>query len=113
MSRRNATLAAKCGEDKHGKTGHHMAEAKTERGHISLPSFCEFIGVPLDKGYALIHNGQIKAVNVAANPNGRPRWRIAWIEIERFLAARSTQQPQPVRKQRRRRAAATATKEYF
>lgn len=42
-----------------------------------------------DKVLAWIKTGELVAVNVAAKPGGKPRWRIASDELEKFLAKRS------------------------
>lgn len=43
---------------------------------------------------ALIHGGQLSATNIAARPDGMPRWRISLDAIEAFLAARTKNVPQ-------------------
>jgi hypothetical protein len=68
--------------------------------------------VAADKVLHLIHTGQLRAINLAHDPNGRPRFRIHQDEVERFEEARSTKPPPPKRR-RRRREAATVGKEYF
>jgi excisionase family DNA binding protein len=41
-----------------------------------------------------IQNGELKAINVGRNPNGRkPRWRISQSALDAFLAARTTSGP--------------------
>lgn len=47
-------------------------------------------GVAAEKVTALIHSGQLKAINLAVKPNGRPRFRVYLSEVERFEAARPT-----------------------
>jgi len=43
------------------------------------------LAVREDVIYSLIRDGEIKAINVAVNPEGpRPRWRISPVEVERF-----------------------------
>jgi excisionase family DNA binding protein len=68
-------------------------------------------GVDNDKVLRLIHSGQLKAINTAKNPGGRPRWRISpeWVEL--FERGRMNRPPQP--KPRRRRQAAANLKEFF
>jgi helix-turn-helix protein len=67
--------------------------------------------VAVDKVLALIHSGQIRAINLAENPHGRPRWRITQQELERFELSRSTRPPVP--KVRRRRQSLNSGKEWF
>lgn len=78
---------------------------------LTPPQLARRWGVASDKVLTLIHSGQLRAVNLAANPVGRPRYRIYLADVERFEQARSSKPP--VAKQRRRRAMATAGKEYF
>lgn len=85
-----------------------MAEMVLEM--ITPPQLAKRWGVDSGKVRALIDSGQLKAINLAVNPKGRPRYRIAETEIERFQEARTTRPPEP--KTRRRRAVKT-TKEFF
>jgi excisionase family DNA binding protein len=78
---------------------------------LTPPELAKRWGVAADKVLDLIHSGQLKAVNLAVNPNGRPRYRIYASEVERFETARSTKPPVP--KQRRRRRGTTSGKQYF
>ena len=59
-----------------------------------------------------IRVGELRAVNVARTPGGRPTWRISPEELERFEAARSSQPPAPPTKQRRKRSTGDV-KEFF
>jgi excisionase family DNA binding protein len=77
----------------------------------SPPTYAKEIAIKVDKVYSLIAAGEITAVNVAADPRGKPRYRISRTEWERWLESRSTKPPEP--KPRRRRRAATPAKEYF
>jgi hypothetical protein len=79
---------------------------------LTPPQLARRWGVAADKVNALINSGQLRAVNLAVNPRGRPRYRIYLSEVERFEAARSTKPPIP-KQRRRRRSAATTGKEYF
>lgn len=78
---------------------------------LTPPEVARRWGVAADKVLHLIHTGQIVGVNLAHEPDGRPRWRIHLAEVERFEQARSSKPPAP--KVKRRRASATATREYF
>ena len=79
--------------------------------YITPPELAKQWGVASDKVLHLIHTGQLRAVNLACNAKGRPRWRIAVTEVERFEATRSNKPPVP--RQRRRRTAATSGREFF
>ena len=82
----------------------------SEKENLTPPQLARRWGVNTAKIYALIQSGQLEAVNLAVNPKGIPRLRIKLAEIERFEQSRSTK---PAEKTpRRRRATATAGKEY-
>ena len=49
-----------------------------------------------------IKSGELKAINVARRPGGRPSWRITSESLEAFEAAR-TPTPEPKAQTRRRR----------
>jgi hypothetical protein len=78
---------------------------------LTPPQLARRWGVAADKVLDLLRSGQLRGVNLAVDPKGRPRYRIYLSEIERFEEARSTKPPLP--KQQRRRQPATAGKEYF
>lgn len=79
---------------------------------VTPPALAKKWGVHPDKVLQLIRSGQLRAINLAVDPRGRPRYRIYLDEIERFELSRTTQPPPP--KRRRRCALATAgAKEYF
>jgi hypothetical protein len=79
---------------------------------MTPPQLAQRWGVDPDKVLAFIRNGELRAMNLAISPTGRPRYRILMTEVERFEAARATKPPaqQP---RRRRRATATTGKEWF
>ena len=58
-----------------------------------------------DKILGFIGNGQLRAFNVAASPSGRPRWRIALVDVLAFERTRAAQS-RPASAPRRRKAAA-------
>jgi hypothetical protein len=63
---------------------------------------CE-LGVDVHAILAWIKAGELRAVNLAANANGkRPRWKISPSDLEAFLARRASQAPTtPVRRRRK------------
>jgi len=79
--------------------------------YLTPPELAKRWGVASDKVLSLIHSHQLRAVNLAVAPKGRPRWRISLAEIVRFEESRSSKPPVP--KQRRRRRRDTTVKEYF
>lgn len=78
---------------------------------ITPPILAERLGVGVHKILGWIQRGDLRAVNVATDPTGRPRWALEPDEVERFLAARASTPPAPAT--RTRRKAAAGVKEYF
>ncbi|MBM4069106.1 MAG: DNA-binding protein [Planctomycetes bacterium] len=81
-------------------------------GYTTPPKFAKLLGVDADKILAFIRTGQLAAVNLAVNPQGKPRYRIALADAERFLQSRATTPP-AAKPRRRRRTIAAPVKEYF
>ena len=69
------------------------------------------LGVKYEQVLGFIRRGDLKAINIAVNPNGRPRWRIPEAAIELFAAARSSRTEPQIKRIRRRRD--PAVKEFF
>lgn len=67
-------------------------------------------GVGLNKVLAWIRSGELRAVNVAASLNGRPRWRIDLADVLAFEQRRSAK---PVSVQRRQQRSSNTVIEYF
>ena len=61
------------------------------------------------KVLALIHSGELPAVDVSLKPGGRPRWRVLPDDFDAFLARRTFSPPAP----RRRRRKPPAIKRFF
>jgi hypothetical protein len=80
---------------------------------LTPPQLARRWGVAPEKVNALLRNGQLKGMNLAVNPHGRPRFRIYLSEIERFEASRATKPPVPNVRRRRREKPGTAGKEWF
>ncbi len=77
---------------------------------LTPPQLAKDYGVNPDKVLAWIHSGELRAVNVAAKPNGRPRWRIKAEDLEAFELRRSAV---PTKTTRRRRRASPGIIEFF
>ena len=66
-------------------------------------------GINVAKPLGWIKSGELKAVNVATNRDGKlPRWRISPADLEAFDAARAAV-PRPVPTRRKQRAASCST----
>ena len=83
-----------------------------QTAYLTPPQFAERLGVAVDKIYAWIQTGQLRALNVAQRANGRPRYRIPPDAIAEFEESRSTKPLIPNQRRRRRAAVATGP-EYF
>lgn len=69
-----------------------------EMEFITPPQLAKRWGVAVEKIWQLIDNGSLVAINFATDPNGqKPRYRITLEEVSRFLEARSTKPPAPIR----------------
>jgi excisionase family DNA binding protein len=88
-----------------------MTTATLSRGRTP-PEVAKELGVEPSKIIAWIRQGELRAINVATRPTGRPRYRIDEEAIEEFLHRRATKPPTPA-PPRRQRAATGATKDYF
>jgi hypothetical protein len=71
---------------------------------LTPPQLAARWGVSSDKVLHLIRTGQLRALNVAADPGGRPRWRIPVEAVLAFEQARAAGAPAPSGRQRRRAA---------
>jgi len=78
---------------------------------VTPPALARQWGVASGKIIRLIHSHQLRAVNLAVDPLGKPRWRIPKGEVARFLAERMLQPA--VRRPRKNRVAASTQREYF
>ena len=69
---------------------------------LSPSAVADQLGVSPDVVRALIHSGQLAAINVAIDPQGRPRWKIDQDEVDRFKKRRGSA-PAPTSESRRPR----------
>lgn len=78
---------------------------KTLAVYFSPSDIARSRGINVSKPLGWIKSGELKAVNVATNRNGRlPRWRIAPADLEAFDAARAAvPRPAPTRRKQRAR----------
>jgi hypothetical protein len=74
------------------------------------PQLAAEYGIDVKKVLAWIKTGELPAINVATDRNGRPRYAIDVADIAIFEASRSAT-PQPKITRRRRRD--TSIREYF
>lgn len=81
-----------------------MSRAATESGAmLRVAEVAGRLSVKADQVRDWISDGQLVGVNVAANPRGRPRWRVPADALDEFIARRAVvQSGKPVAKRRRR-----------
>ena len=79
---------------------------------MTPPEMARQWGIGVDKVLAWIRSGELRAINVASQREGRPRYLIDLADIAVFEAARSVAASTPVARRRRRRCDATIT-EFF
>jgi hypothetical protein len=83
-----------------------------EKLYMTPPALAKRWGCNCAKVLAFLDSGELKAINLAVNPNGqKKRWRIPILEVEIFEEKRSNQKPLPPQKRRRKKA--VSSKEYF
>jgi hypothetical protein len=58
-------------------------------GYLTPPQLARKWKVGVQKILAWIHSGELRAVNLATRPGGRPRYRICPEDVELFEQARS------------------------
>lgn len=62
-----------------------------EQTGVTVKAVCQRYSVKPEKVLAWIHSGQLRALNLATDPNSpRPRWRILVADLEAFEQSRST-----------------------
>jgi hypothetical protein len=69
---------------------------------LSPPQVAQRYGVKADKVLVWIRSGELRAVNVAARPMGRPRWRITEADLIVFESRRTAKPPPPATRRRRK-----------
>jgi len=72
---------------------------------LTPPQVAKLLGIDAGKVVAWIRRGELNASNVALDPRGKPRWRIAPEALQEFLLRRKAVAPPPPRPRRRKRAA--------
>jgi excisionase family DNA binding protein len=66
-----------------------------------VPEVADLLGVSPDKVLTWLRSGELVGVDVSARRGGRPRWRIADAELQRFLRARQSIAQPIVRRSRK------------
>jgi hypothetical protein len=76
----------------------------THRRKLTPPEIARRYGIHPLKVLGWIRSGELRAVNVAASPLKRPRWRVDERDLEVFEQRRTAQAVAPGRRKRRRAA---------
>ena len=76
--------------------------AAPKRTKLTPPQLAAMWGIDVAKVLHWIKSGELRAINVASDRNGRPRYAIDMADIAVFEARRAVQPPAP--RIRRRRA---------
>ncbi len=85
-----------------------------ERRKRTPPQIAKLWGCSIKKVVWFIRSGQLRAVNLASNPTGRPRYVIDLADIEAFEIARQVVPDGGASTTRKlRRRAAKGVKEFF
>lgn len=84
--------------------------AKLPVSALSVREVAELLGIRQHSVLALIHKGELRAVNVSVESAGKPRWRILREDLDAFLLRRTHQAAPP---RRRRRRARSIPNKYF
>jgi hypothetical protein len=66
------------------------------------PALAKEYGVSPDKVLTWIHTGELRALNIATRPTGRPRYVIDQAAVADFEAKRTTATPKPARRRKQR-----------
>ena len=89
-----------------------MSTPTTKRRDLTPPKVAKRYGISPEKVVHWILTGELRAINVATNPNGlRPRYRIDEADLEDFERRRAVSGPAP--KPTRRRQKPEGVTEYF
>lgn len=76
--------------------GFSMTTAISKRKKITPPIYAAECGISTEKVISFIQSGQLRAVNFATKPSGRPRYLIDRADIERFEASRAVSSQQQI-----------------
>lgn len=68
---------------------------------ISAAATARRLGIHPSKVLCWIRSGELRAVNLAETPGGRPRWKILPDALDEFLLSRQSTPPTPRRRRRR------------
>lgn len=76
----------------------------TEKRQFSVPELAEHWGVSPNKVLGWLHDGQLRGLNMATNPSGRPRYSIFVADVEAFEQGREAHRSMTTPKKPRSRA---------
>ena len=68
--------------DRSSRFGGRCQTAGVDRRFLTLADVAEVLNVSASQAYALVRNGEVRAIKVG----GRGQWRIEQAELDRFIA---------------------------
>jgi hypothetical protein len=80
-----------------------MASVETPTRMLTPPQIAARLAVKPEKILGWIRSGELSAVNVAKNVDGRPRWRVDPAELDKFLIRRSATPAPKVTRRRKKK----------
>jgi excisionase family DNA binding protein len=81
-----------------------VSASLTLRKWFTPPQIAKQLGVSADKVVGWIRAGEIRAINVAARPGGRPRFRVGEADLIAFEQRRSAVPTTPTPRRRKKPA---------
>lgn len=88
----------------------HLPSPATEKSYLTPPQLAKLWGVSPEKVYAFIRSGELRAINLASRPGGRPRYAIDPADVAAFERSRQVVTNSKRNAPRRK---ATPVKNYF
>ena len=80
---------------------------------LTPPEVARRLGVSADKVLVWVHSGELRAVNLATKPHGRPRFAIDEADLDAFEEQRRVRAPAPVSRRRRKQRKEASIIEFF
>jgi hypothetical protein len=81
-----------------------MPQVASRKRHLTPPQLARRYGVKPEKVIGWIVGGELRAINIAASPTGRPRWIIDEADVAVFEERRAAKAPSPEPPRRKRSA---------
>ena len=100
--------------ERQAKVTKRRPKVMPRRCKLTPPELAARLGVKADKVVAWIRSGELRALNAATKPGGRPRWLIDEADVAAFEARRAAQPvPRCTGRTPRRRPAEAGVIEFY